>query len=98
MKIEMMRKNPHICFQVGVMEDLSNWRSAIAWGRFEELKTPDKRKMGMQILVDRVMSLLTGASTIHHATIDRHGKYIEAMRGVVYRIRLTQKTGRFEKS
>jgi hypothetical protein len=28
---------------------------------------------------------------------DSHGKYIEAMQGVVYRIELTEKTGRYEK-
>ena len=97
MKIDMMRKNPTVCFEVDVMENMSNWRSVIAWGKFEELKTPEQRKMGMQKLIDRVMPLLTGETTVHHAMTDSHGKYIEAMQGVVYRIKLAEKTGRFEK-
>ena len=29
MKIKMMRKNPHVCFEVDVMENMANWRSVI---------------------------------------------------------------------
>ena len=35
MKIDMMRMNPKVFFEVDVMENLSNWRSVIAWGCFE---------------------------------------------------------------
>jgi nitroimidazol reductase NimA-like FMN-containing flavoprotein (pyridoxamine 5'-phosphate oxidase superfamily) len=97
MKIDMMRKNPKVCFEVDAMENMSNWRSVIAWGTYEELTDPEARKVGMQKLIDRVMPLLTGETTISHAMTDGHGEYIEAMKGVVYRIRLTKKTGRYEK-
>lgn len=97
MKIDMMRKNPKVCFEVDTMENMSNWRSVIAWGTFKELKEPEERKMAMQKLMDRVMPLLTGETTISHAMTDVHGKSFEAMKGVVYRIKLTKKTGRYEK-
>ncbi len=97
MKIDMMRKNPKVCFEVDVMENMSNWRSVIAWGTFEELKTPEEREKGMQQLIDRVMPLLTGETTVSHSMTNGHGKYIEAIKGVVYRIKLTKKTGRYEK-
>ena len=35
-KIDMMRKNPRICFQVDEIKSIFNWQSVIAWGRFEE--------------------------------------------------------------
>lgn len=98
LKIDMMRKNPMVCFEVDVMENMSNWRSVIAWGKFEELKSPDQRKVGMRILMDRVMPLMTGETTISHSMSDSHQKTIEAMKGVVYRIELTKKTGRYEKT
>ena len=97
MKIDIMRKNPNVCFEVDVMENMSNWRSVIAWGKFEELIKPEERIIGMQKLMDRIMPIMTGETTVHHAMTDSHGKYIEAMEGVVYRIKLTQKTGRYEK-
>jgi len=50
MKIDMMRKNPKVCFEVDTMENMSNWRSVVAWGTYEELKTPEERRLGMQLL------------------------------------------------
>ena len=98
LKINIMRQNPMVCFEVDVMENMRNWRSVIAWGKFEELKTPEQRKEGMKILMDTVMPLMTGETTISHSMSDSHQKTIEAMKGVVYRIELTEKTGRFEKT
>ena len=98
LKINMMQKNPIVCFEVDVIENMSNWRSVIAWGKFEELKTPEQRKAGIKILMDKVMPLMTGETTISHSMIDSHKKTIEAMKGVVYRIKLTKKTGRYEKT
>jgi len=97
LKIEMMRKNPEVCFEVDAIENMSNWRSVIAWGTFEELKIPKEREEGMQKLMDIVMPLMTGETTINNPMKDSHQKYIEAMKGVVYRIKLKEKTGRFEK-
>jgi len=98
MKIDMMRKNPMVCFEVDDLENMSNWRSVIAWGKFEELKTPEQRIEGMGILMDTVMPFMTGETTISHSLRDSPQKSIEAMQGVVYRIELTEKTGRYEKT
>tara|TARA_R110002049_G_scaffold55337_3_gene153598 strand:+ start:1797 stop:2057 length:261 start_codon:yes stop_codon:yes gene_type:complete len=65
------------------MENMSNWRSVIAWGKFEELKAPEEREMGMQKLIDHIMPIMTGETTVQHAMVDSHGKYIEAMYGVM---------------
>ena len=98
LKIDMMRKNPMVCFEVDDMENMSNWRSVIAWGKFEELNTPEERNEGVRILMDTVMPLMTGETTISHSVSDSHQKTIEAMKGIVYRIELTKKTGRYEKT
>jgi nitroimidazol reductase NimA-like FMN-containing flavoprotein (pyridoxamine 5'-phosphate oxidase superfamily) len=98
MKIDMMRKNPNVCFEVDVIDNMSNWRSVIAWGTYEELKTPESRKHAMRILVDKVLPYMTGQTTMSNSMSDSHQKTIEAMKGVVYRIELTKKTGRFEKT
>ncbi|WP_242093876.1 pyridoxamine 5'-phosphate oxidase family protein [Aestuariivivens sediminicola] len=97
MKIDMMRKNPKVCFQLDVMENMSNWRSVISWGTFEELQDPEDRIMGMKKLWDRIMPYTTGETTVQHAITDSHAKSIEAMQGVVYRVKLSEKTGRYEK-
>src|SRR5450755_1970860 len=37
LKIEMMRGNPDVCVEVDDVKDLTNWRSVILSGRYEEL-------------------------------------------------------------
>lgn len=96
-KIDMMRKNPNVCFQIDVVDNMSNWRSVISWGKFEELKDPKEREEAMRILLDRVNPIMTGETTVNHSMKDSHNKYTEAMQGVVYRIELHKKTGRYEK-
>lgn len=43
-KLDIMRKNPHICLQVEKVKDFLNWRSVMASGDFEELKGDDAQK------------------------------------------------------
>lgn len=97
MKVDMMRENPKVCFQVDSIENMGNWRSVIAWGTFEELKAAKDREVGLRLLQDRTMPFITGETTIQQALKDAYGNRVEVLKGVVFRIKLTTKTGRFEK-
>jgi len=35
MKLELLRKNPKVCFEVDMMTDMRNWRSVLVFGEFE---------------------------------------------------------------
>ena len=37
MKVDMMRRNPKVCFEVDKMENMANWQSVIVQGEYEEL-------------------------------------------------------------
>lgn len=90
MKLRALRENPLVCFEVEAVEDLSNWRSVIAWGTAEEL-TGAAADRGMQLLIERVLPLLApGAASSHPSP---QGKHLVAS---VYRIQLQDSTGRFE--
>ena len=99
MKLEMMRANPEICFQVDHRAGLSNWQSVIAWGTFEELQGQEATQ-AMDLLLDRLLPLMVGEGTL--ATRDEPQKILAAGAPVehlaLYRIRLCERTGRFEKS
>lgn len=84
-----MRADPRVCIEVEHVDDLSNWRSVIAWGTFEECHHDDWAA-GMALLVERIMPLLTLPP--HQSPPDPAGP----RRGSVYRIKLSTKTGRFE--
>jgi uncharacterized protein len=92
-KIRLMRANPEVCFQVDEIDDMANWRSVIAWGRYEELKG-ELAIAAMNLLVSR-LSPLTASETAGPAgrSAGRAGNGEE----VSYRIRLVERTGRFEK-
>jgi len=43
-KIAMMRKNPEVCFEVDEIQSVFKWKSAIIWGRFEEITDIDEKQ------------------------------------------------------
>jgi nitroimidazol reductase NimA-like FMN-containing flavoprotein (pyridoxamine 5'-phosphate oxidase superfamily) len=43
MKIDGLRENPAACVQVDEIESDINWRSAIAFGKYEEVVNPSER-------------------------------------------------------
>lgn len=50
-KVRMMRENPQVCFEVDEYEN-GSWRSAIAYGRYEELAGADADR-AVALLVER---------------------------------------------
>ena len=42
-KIDALRQKPRACLQVDAIRDDFNWRSAVAFGNFEEIHNPSER-------------------------------------------------------
>ena len=97
MKTKMLEKNPKCCFEVDVMQNMSNWQSVIAWGKFEELEG-DEAKIALQKLISKLMPIMTGKTNPPAQDLDSLHK-LEALhsKATVYRIKIEEKTGRFEK-
>jgi nitroimidazol reductase NimA-like FMN-containing flavoprotein (pyridoxamine 5'-phosphate oxidase superfamily) len=95
--LKILRKNPNVCFEVDMMTDMRNWKSVVVFGKFEELKN-DEAQQARDILFDRVFPLMT-SSTIHAHEHEVTGKVDDSTRVkyVMYRIRISKVTGRFEK-
>lgn len=98
MKIEMMRNNPNVCFEVEDMEDMANWRSVIVWGKFEELTDPELRKAGIEKLLNRVVPVKSSITVQFSPNWPFHPSDTERIEGIIFRILLDKKTGRFEHS
>ena len=98
-KVKAMRKNPDVCFQVDAIDNMANWRSVIAWGRYEELVGDKAQNEGMKILVDRLTPLLT-SETVRPTLGPSHPPEVleKGFKAVAYRIKITRSTGRFEKT
>jgi nitroimidazol reductase NimA-like FMN-containing flavoprotein (pyridoxamine 5'-phosphate oxidase superfamily) len=76
-KVDLMRASPRVCFEVDRYE-AGSWRSAIAYGRYEELAGDD---------AERALDLLA-------ARFDRERQRSAGPGTVVFRIVLEQVTGR----
>jgi uncharacterized protein len=100
LKLRMMRKNPVVCFEVDRIEDMGNWKSVIATGRFEELSGHDALA-AMDILIKRFVAI-ERSDEPHPSYVFRESE-AEPLRAdgreiVIFRIRLAEKTGRFERT
>ena len=89
-KIEALRINPSACLQVDSIEDDFHWSSAIAYGKFEEIRVPAERRAVFVKLLQR-FPLLTPVESM----IASDGS---APDNVVFRIRIDRITGASEGS
>ena len=97
MKLEILRKNPKVCFEVDSMINMANWQSVLVFGEFEELKN-EESEIAREILFGRVFSLMT-SSTVHQHQheVDSVPDDSTRVKYVMYRIKINSVTGRYEK-
>src|SRR6476469_8080070 len=97
-KIEIMRNNPKVCFEVDETQNMANWKSVIGWGEFEELTDKADRNKALKILIDRQLPLLSSDLSHLGDIWPFPPADLDTIKGVVFRILLKEKTGRYEKS
>ncbi|MCO5236693.1 MAG: pyridoxamine 5'-phosphate oxidase family protein [Chitinophagaceae bacterium] len=97
MKVDMMRKNPKVCFQVDDTKDLSNWQSAVLWGEFEELTGEAERALALKTLTERKLPIISSETMHLTSQWPFQDDDISKIPGIVFRIKITEKSGRFEK-
>lgn len=100
LKLRMMRKNPIVCFEVDRVQDMGNWRSVIATGRFEELSGRDALS-AMDVLIERFVAV-ERPDQPHPSYVFRESEAesprTDGREIVIFRIRLAEKSGRFERT
>lgn len=94
LKIRTMRANPSVCFEVEHLLDLAHWSCVVAWGTYEELSGRDEERAST-LLLARFGSAPTSATALRHPRIHRVAQ--EGSRTTLFRLRLSEKTGRFER-
>lgn len=96
-KLKLLRKNPKVCFEIDIITNMANWQSVLVYGVFVELKNTDAKK-ARDFLFETVFPLMT-SSTIHPFGHEQNAKVNDETRvkPVMYRIKISKLTGRFEK-
>ncbi len=97
LKINMMRKNAKVCFEVESRESLNNWRTVILWGKYEELQTPQEQKEVKRILHDRFIGYTISDTVLPTPYVNSPRQVEKARKPVFYRISIEEVSGRFEK-
>ena len=100
LKIQMMRKNPKVCFEVEEIRDHTNWKTVIAWGLFEEIADAIERNSAIELFVDRTLKLkISSTAKPPDSTPERERPHQPgSVNPIIYRIRILEKTGRFERA
>jgi nitroimidazol reductase NimA-like FMN-containing flavoprotein (pyridoxamine 5'-phosphate oxidase superfamily) len=97
MKVDMMRKNPQVCFEVDSTKNLANWQSVIAWGTFQELSEGPNRGEAIKMLRERKVPILS-SQTMQLGSQWPFVSVDDKIEGIIFRIQLMEKTGRHEKN
>ena len=96
-KLDILRKNPRVCFEVDCVFNMRHWQSVIILGTFEELEN-DEAEQAHEILFNRVYPLMT-SNAVH--TYGHNEEFIPVQesqrKNVMYRIKIENVSGRFEK-
>lgn len=96
-KIDMMRENPLVCFEVENIKDMTNWQSVIAWGKFEEITDMHEKEDVLQKLTNKITPYIMDDSvTREHGFVDQESDIGTTVELIIYKIAITKKTGRFE--
>lgn len=96
LKIDMMRTNPDVCFEVDDLKDLGNWQSVIAWGKYKELKERDERSAALTLLLNRELPVISSITTHLGKSWPFFSEDFDDIKGVVFKIELTEWSGKFE--
>jgi hypothetical protein len=83
-KVDMMRQNQRVCFEIDEYLTSGGWRSVIAQGVFEELEGDDAAR-ALRIIAERVSSNRDGGNARPRG---------EGRTPVAFRIRTSEVTGR----
>lgn len=98
LKVSMMRENPQVCFQVDKMHGIADWESVIVWGNYEEITDKKKRISALKILSERHLPHNASETVKLSSEWPFAPKNFDSIDGIVFKISIKEKTGRFEKT
>lgn len=97
MKIDLMRKQPKVCFQVDEILNANDWWSIIIWAEYEELGEGAIKAEAVRLLNDRLATFSASAAL----QPDPAGSYMTGNREkptqpIIFRLKVREKTGKTE--
>lgn len=100
-KIEILRKNPDVCMEVDEISTLSNWKSVVVWGKYEEITDARERYYALDLLIRKINKYRIKEMNILSSELPEIEESMvipDREKTIVYRILIEKKSGRFETS
>lgn len=96
-KLHILRKNPKVCFEVDEISGLSTWKTVIASGDFIEMQGVDAKNT-LHFFIMRIREISRNIASEHQLQFLKDMVHTDTHfpESVIYRINLTEKTGRYE--
>jgi hypothetical protein len=93
-KLDMLRQNPEVCFEVDSAMDMNNWQSVIISGVFEELSQKEILA-ARDILFNRIFQLMTNSRVhAHEHEVVTEVDDSNRVKEIIYRIEIREISGR----
>jgi uncharacterized protein len=93
-KIEVMRRNTRVCFQVDTIKSISNWKSVMVLGEYQEMDNERERYEAMKAFIAHKLYPKISETILFPAPgVSQTEK---SSRSVIYRVIPMEIVGRFE--
>ena len=95
-KLNILRINPNVCIQVDIINSMSNWKSVLVFGKFEELQDKEA-ETARELLYSKIFTLMTG-NAVHsfghelEYAIEENNR----LKSVMYRIKIEKISGIYQ--
>ena len=97
MKIDIMRKNPEVCFEIDEREETGSWRSVIVWGEYEEITGIRNQRAAMKVFTAQQARVIPNYKAMpSHGFVSGLKKENDPFKSIVFRISIREKSGRYE--
>ena len=97
-KIQVMRRNKRVCFQVDEIKNFTSWRSVMLLGEYQELNDERERYNAIKVFTDLLLRIKISETALLPGTKKQnsHLHWQGNIRPNIYRIVIDEKTGRYE--
>jgi uncharacterized protein len=97
LKIDAMRDNPEVCFEIDRWEEDGSWKSIILWGEFEEITGIKAQRAAMKVFTTQMARAIPNSKSMpSHGHVRGKKRDADPFKSVVFRINIREKTSRFE--
>lgn len=96
-KIQMMRQNPRVCFEVEELKSFNDWKTVVVQGHFEEVEDHEEQEAIAHSFVNSFMRIKpSDTALLPELTPRRLHPRTGPLKTIIYRVVIDSMSGRYE--